>query len=374
MSSPLQNKAICRTCGARIETIGSGDLGCLACFLRAGLDGAPDAADSRLDEVAEVLGTYRIERREDGSPWELGHGAMGVTYRAQDISLRREVALKLINADFAQHGSDARGRFLREARAAASLRHPNLAAVHQFGIDEETGRCFFAMELIEGETLDERVRRSGPLPVPIVREIARQIAEALVVAEKHGVVHRDLKPGNVMIAESDQPDRVAIKIIDFGLAKALGETEDPRVLTDGGFLGTPAFASPEQLARSPVDVRSDIYSLGAMLWYLLTGQLPFGDRPPARPPVAQLKAAHVPASFISILLAMLATEPAARPSAKEIVTRLQGPPRHRAWTAVAVIALVIGALAVVYFFSCGRRRRPSRRSRPRVWPCCPLRT
>ncbi|MBA3960468.1 MAG: tetratricopeptide repeat protein [Chthoniobacterales bacterium] len=132
-----------------------------------------------------------------------------------------------------------------------------------------------------------------------------------------------------MILTSDEPDQITVKIIDFGLAKAFTETADGRALTEGGFLGTPAFASPEQLRRAPVDARSDIYSLGATLWYLLTAQLPFGDRAPQRPPLEQLKKAHVPADLTSLLVAMVATAPAARPGAKELTARLATLPRRR---------------------------------------------
>ncbi len=355
MTPPLQPPVLCPTCGARVETTGSGDFGCLACWLRSGLADSTGATEPPVEYIPESLGSYRLERRDDGAPWILGRGAMGVTYRAQDVSLQRMVALKLVNSEYCHRGSEARERFLREARAAASLRHPNVATVHQFGIDEETGQCFCAMELIEGETLEERVQRSGPLPVSIVREIARQIASALVVADKHGLVHRDLKPGNVMIMESDEAEKITVKIIDFGLAKALGETSDARTLTEGGFLGTPAFASPEQLARSPVDVRSDIYSLGATLWYLLTGQLPFGHGASARPPVHQLKAAHVPGPFLALLLEMLATEPAARPSARIIAARLTPTPPHHARIGLVLAGLVIAALVAVTYF---QRARP----------------
>ena len=353
MSSSLQNPTMCPTCGARIETTGSGDFGCMACWLRTALEGPVDVPHN---DAPESLGTYQIGRHEDGSAWTLGQGAMGVTYRARDVSLQREVALKLISSQYCQLGAEARGRFVREARAAASLHHPNVATVYQFGIDEESGQCYCAMELVEGETLDERVRRSGPLAVPLVLEIARQIVSALMVAEKHGIVHRDLKPGNVMITTGDEPDRIAVKIIDFGLAKALGATADPRVLTDGGFLGTPAFASPEQLARSAVDVRSDIYSLGATLWYLLTGHLPVGNgSSSARLPATQLRAAHVPPAFSSLLFAMLATEPAARPTAKEIAARLAPKPRRHVWVAVmAGAALLIVALSLALYFHAPR--------------------
>ena len=213
---------------------------------------------------------------------------------------------------------------MREARAAAALRHPNVATVYQFGIDEETGQCFYAMELVEGETLDERVRRTGPLDVRTVVEIARQITAALAAVEKRGLVHRDLKPANVMIATGEEADEIAIKVIDFGVAKALAETPNTKVLTQHGFIGTPAFASPEQFTESPVDVRSDIYSLGATFWYLLTGRMPFGDRAGAAPPpIDQLKAAHVPVRLTSLLLSMLAIEPAARPGVRELSAKLE---------------------------------------------------
>ena len=351
MLSPSKSEVFCPTCGARLETTASGYLGCLACLLRAALEESPDGSGEAGGDIPDSLGSYLIERREDGTAWTLGQGTMGVTYRARDVSLQREVALKLIGASFSRHGSDARERFLREARAAASLRHPNVATIHQFGIDEETGRCYCAMELIEGETLEERVRRCGPLAVPIVREIARQITSALISAEEHGIVHRDLKPGNIMILASGDPAEITVKVIDFGLAKALGETKDARVQTDGGFLGTPAFASPEQLNRAPVDVRSDVYSLGVTLWYLLTGQLAFADGERGQPPVQQLKAAHVPGSLISLLLSMLVTQPAARPSAKEIARKLEAKSHNLVGATFVSAALILGLLAVAIYFS-----------------------
>ncbi len=350
MSAPLQNTALCPTCGARIESSGSGDFGCMACWLRSGLREPGEAVEP--ETTPDSFGSYLIERHSDGDPWILGQGAMGVTYRARDVSLEREVALKIIQADFALHGPGARERFVREARAAAALHHPHVATVYQFGIEEESGRCFFAMELIEGETLEERVRRTGPLPVATVLEIGRQVAAALTAAQKHGIVHRDLKPGNVMIESEEEGGELTVKIIDFGLAKALGEGADQRALTYGGFLGTPAFASPEQLERATVDVRSDIYSLGATLWYLLTGQLP-AERAGAAPlPIAQLKAAHVPADFVALLIQMLALQPAARPSAQEVAARLRAPRRHRiAPLLFAGAGLLLLTLALVAYFS-----------------------
>lgn len=306
---------------------------------------------------AEQFGQYVIEKRDDGRAWELGRGAMGVTYRAFDTSLQRPVALKLIKADFTGPTSDTRERFMREARAAGALRHPSVATVYQSGIDEGTGQCFYAMELVEGETLDERVRRTGPLDVQSVIEIARQITAALAAAEKRGLVHRDLKPANVMIATGEEGDKEAIKVIDFGLAKALAEAPGTRALTRGEFIGTPAFASPEQFTDGNVDVRSDIYSLGATLWYLLTGRMPFGDRAvqksgepssPGRPPLEQLKAAGVPAQFRSLLVAMLALEPAARPGVTQLAAKLaaiQAPKRGARLLGVAAVLALGGLVA-----------------------------
>ena len=156
-----------------------------------------------LSRTAVRFGVYEIDRREDGSLYELGRGAMGVTYRATDTSLQRKVALKIIKIDIAERSADARERFMREARAAAALRHENIATIHQFGMRLETGQYFYAMELIEGETLEERVRRAGPLNARTTIEIAQQVTSALAAAEKHGLVHRDLKPANLMLVSPD---------------------------------------------------------------------------------------------------------------------------------------------------------------------------
>ena len=286
----------CAKCGAALESASSSDLGCMVCLLQLASAKSQTAFDR--DSPLEQFGQYVIEKREDGRAWELGRGAMGVTYRATDSMLQRTVALKIISLDHALNAAAARERFLREARAAAALRHPNIATVHQFGIDEESGQCFYAMELIEGETLEERVRRKGPCDVPMTIAIARQVANALLAAETRGLVHRDIKPGNLMMIDGGDETDFTIKVIDFGVAKALAATPDTRELTHGGFVGTPAFASPEQFTDAPVDVRSDIYSLGATLWYLLTGHLPFGDRAGgSAPPDQAAESSACPASI-----------------------------------------------------------------------------
>ena len=344
MLAQATSATICPECGTRLEGGFSRGLGrCMICLLRVGFDGAEEPDEAPLSSVADRLGNYRIERRDDGSLWELGRGAMGVTYRALDTSLRRAVALKLIDSEWVKRGAEARERFMREARTAASLRHPNVATVYHFGIREENGQCFCAMELVEGETLEMRVRRTGPLDALTTIDIALQVSSALAAAEKQGLVHRDLKPANLMFvaaapdANDSSPGKAekadtVVKVIDFGVAKALVEKPDAMGLTHGGFVGTPAFASPEQFTDARVDVRSDIYSLGATLWYLLTGHRPFrgatieqirASQHSQALPIEQLKAARVPSRLVSLLVSMLAPEPAARPDVHALTSQLQ---------------------------------------------------
>jgi len=323
------------------------------CLLQAGIGSEEETVhDSSRDtlEGGVRFGVYEIDCYADGSLCELGRGAMGVTYRATDTSLQRKVALKIIKTEIAARSADARERFIREARAAAAFRHEHIATVYQFGMRLETGQYFYAMELIEGETLDDRVRRKGPLDARTTIGIAEQVTSALAAAEKHGLVHRDLKPANLMlVGGSNNGEEVgrdrrarrgrtaqravpAVKIIDFGLAKAFHKSTDPKSLTHDRFVGTPAFASPEQFERSALDVRSDIYSLGETLWFALTGKAPFAGRTLSEIhhaqksnalPIEQLKAAHVPHRLKSLLESMLAFEPASRPGTRELAVRLQ---------------------------------------------------
>src|SRR6476661_5884457 len=310
MQPSSQQLLTCPTCGAALEETFGGGPGCMFCLLRAGIGSEEETVLASTRDALdgnERFGVYEIDRREDGSLYELGRGAMGVTYRATDSTLQRKVALKIIQTDIAERSADARERFMREARAAAALRHENIATVYQFGMRLETGQYFYAMELIEGETLEERVRRAGPLDARITIEIAQQVTSALAAAEKHGLVHRDLKPANLMLFSPDDEtgnnEKLLVKIIDFGLAKAIHTATDPISLTHDRFVGTPVFASPEQFEHSALDVRSDIYSLGETLWFALTGKAPFAGRTIDEIhraqksnvlPLEQLKAAHVP--------------------------------------------------------------------------------
>jgi serine/threonine protein kinase/Tfp pilus assembly protein PilF len=343
VQTPSQQIPTCPNCGGVLEETSAGELGCMSCLMRAGIGSEEETVhDPTPDVVGNVMrfGVYEIDRHADGNLYELGRGAMGVTYRATDTSLQRKVALKIIKTDIAERSADARERFIREARAAAALRHENIAVIHQFGMRLETGQYFYAMELIEGETLDDRVRRTGPLDARTTVHIAQQVTSALAAAEKCGLIHRDLKPANLMLLSADDDEVVAmslravptVKIIDFGLAKAIHTQTDPKSLTHDRFVGTPAFASPEQFEHSALDVRSDIYSLGATLWFALTGKTPFSGRTMEDIrraqksnvlPIEQLKAAHVPSRLRSLLESMLAFEPAARPGIHYLAAQLR---------------------------------------------------
>ena len=202
---------------------------------------------------------------------ELGRGAMGIVYRAQDPALDRTVALKtIILSDDADGRKDYQKRFALEARAAGKLTHPNIVTTHDFG--EEGDVAYMAMELLEGTDLRARLK-AGPLATPEALHIAIQIADGLGFAHERGVVHRDIKPGNIMLLE-----RGDVKIMDFGIARM--RSDDFKTST-GLVLGTPRFMSPEQVAGAPVDQRSDIFSLGVVLYEMLTGAMLFaGDDSP----------------------------------------------------------------------------------------------
>src|SRR5213596_791261 len=216
-TSRASGVTVCSICGEPLNAKGE----CVACLLRTGLEQSSTFDTKSLAPL--VFGDFEIARREDGSLWELGHGGMGVTYLAVDNVLRRNVALKVIVVPEAARTSHAlRERFLREARAAAALRHPNVAAVFQFGASPDASHCYYAMEVVEGETLETRVRRDGPLNAKSALEIAIQITRALMAAAAHGLIHRDLKPGNIMLTRGAPGSaELQVKVIDFGLAKAI---------------------------------------------------------------------------------------------------------------------------------------------------------
>jgi len=215
---------------------------------------------------------YELILDTDGRPIELGRGAMGITYKALDVDLHCPVALKVIAKRYLDDES-ARLRFLREARAAASVRHPNVASVLHLG--RIGSSYFYAMEFVEGETLERLIKRSGRVAL----EITTQVAAGLAAVHRQKIVHRDVKPSNIMVSFDEGGEPVA-KIIDLGLAKlATDLPAEAAISIVGVFAGTPKFASPEQFAGVPVDIRSDIYSLGATLWEMLTGHAVFRGSP-----------------------------------------------------------------------------------------------
>src|SRR5687767_15601286 len=206
-------------------------------------------------KAAKKIGRYKIVA-------ELGRGAMGVVYKADDPNLDRTVALKTISLEKEAEGrAEYQKRFMLEAKAAGKLNHANIVTTYDFG--EVDGMAYLAMELLEGTDLRKRVQQ-GPIPPAEAIEIGCQVAEGLAYAHQRGIVHRDVKPANIML-----PDRGAAKIMDFGLARM--RVADHKTST-GIVLGTPRYMSPEQITGQPVDQRSDIFSLGIVLWEMLTGK------------------------------------------------------------------------------------------------------
>ncbi len=315
----------CRRCGVEISTEDSYSGFCFGCLLLPALD-FDEPGD--FSESGNRFDHYEIQTHGDGSLIELGRGSMGVTYEAVDTRLQFRVALKVINprgtadkgALIPPGGPDAvlRERFLREARAAAQLRHPHVANVLYYGVTGD-GRCFYAMELVEGQNVAQRIRSAGPVPVADALEIIAQTASALEAGEKFGLVHRDLKPANLMLA--DGPG-INVKVIDFGLAKMIVGHDEREDITHDGFVGTPAFASPEQFLGAPLDHRSDYFSLGSILFYLLTQDVPFkpgqtsgigGKVNPGFAVLDKLETAAIPLPVRELIGSLLAGDPADRP-------------------------------------------------------------
>jgi Tol biopolymer transport system component len=220
--------------------------------------------------IGKTLGHYQIS-------FQLGKGGMGEVYQAKDLKLGRDVAIKVLPEEFAKD-ADRVARFQREAKLLASLNHPNIAAIH--GLEESGGTNFLVLELVEGETLADRIK-TGPVPVEESLKLALQIAEALEAAHERGVIHRDLKPANIKVTPDGK-----VKVLDFGLAKAFAGEQEQMNLSNsptlsvastqqGVILGTAAYMSPEQAKGKAVDKRSDIWSFGAVLFEMLTGEPAF---------------------------------------------------------------------------------------------------
>lgn len=252
---------------------------------------------------------------------EIGRGAMGTVYRARDPLIERTVAIKTVPiAQLRQEGTGAESRFLREAKSAGRLSHPNIVTIYDVG--EADGLAYIAMEFLSGTTLRELMDK-GPMPLDLALDTATQMAEALAFAHQHGVIHRDIKPANVVVTE--QYGR--IKLTDFGIAH-LANSEHTQA---GQMLGSPRYMSPEQAMGHEVDGRSDIFSLGAMLYEMLTGHYAFdGDSLPTivyrvvneTPAAASSLRPQVPAGLSSLVAHMLSKNPHARPDARTLVNAL----------------------------------------------------
>ncbi|HEY9282844.1 MAG TPA: protein kinase, partial [Pyrinomonadaceae bacterium] len=265
------------------------------------------AADELIGEVLD--GKYRLDAL-------LGEGGMGTVYRATHLLIDRPVAVKVLRPRFVEDEA-AQQRFRREARAAGRLRHPNAVAVTDFG-DTPEGYVYIVMELLEGRTLRELIADEGPLPAGRAISLMEQAAAAVAAAHEAGVIHRDLKPGNVFVAQGEAA-RPAVKVLDFGIAKLAAESAedaDAKNLTQTGvMIGTPRYMSPEQCDGEKLTPASDVYSLGVILYEMLTGTPPFnGPTPlavalqhsskPPRPPRELVPA--IPAELERVVLHALA--------------------------------------------------------------------
>ncbi|AKQ67884.1 serine/threonine protein kinase [Myxococcus hansupus] len=280
---------------------------------------------SRSSTIETVLGQrYQLRRR-------IGVGGMGTVYEAEQLDTGRTVAVKVLQ----QHlvGEPAvHARFRREAQATAGVRHPNIVEVTDFQ-DEPEEPPFLVMELLQGQTLKSLMKKEGPLPVARAALIAHQVARALTVAHQAGVIHRDIKPDNVFVVDTGT-EALQVKLLDFGVARLMHEDDAKALGTESGaWVGTPSYMAPEQVRCRPVDGRADIYSLGACLYHMVTGQRPIDvadnvallsavlHNVPA--PLSGVRA-DVPDGFSQVVERTLQKDPAARfPDAQELTQALE---------------------------------------------------
>jgi len=284
-----------------------------------------ESADQELQaRVANVLApAYVVER-------EVGRGGMGIVYRAKDVRLKRVVAVKLLPPELA-YRTEIRTRFLQEAETAAQLSHPNIVPIYT--VDERDGLVYFVMAFVDGDNLGARLRASGPMAAEPTKRVLKEVAQALAFAHSRGVIHRDIKPDNILLAGDDGRALVT----DFGIARAVDETTGTRLTATGVAIGTPAYMSPEQCAGDrSIDGRSDLYSLGVVGYQMLSGAPPFtGSSTPAllvkqiseAPVPLRDRRPDVPEPLARIIMKLLAKAPNDRfDDAAAMVAALDGAP------------------------------------------------
>ena len=313
------------------------------------------------DELGR-LGHYRVLRL-------LGQGGMGLVLLAEDPRLQRSVALKIMRPELASN-ADGRQRFLREARAAAKVHSDHVVTIHH--VDQEGDLPYLVMEVLRGQSLAALLEEKGRLPLPECLRVARETVEGLAAAHASGLIHRDVKPGNIWLEESTG----RVKLLDFGLARA---RTDPGITQRHIILGTPAYMSPEQASSLPLDGRSDLFSLGAVLYQMLTGRRPFpgddvmavlGSLANSSPPPASDFVPGLPAGVADLLDRLLAKDPARRSaSASEVASeilalekngaspsRIQSNPKRRHLALAGIVGLVGAAILLVVLAATGAFR------------------
>jgi serine/threonine-protein kinase len=326
--------------------------------------GDPPSGDAALDRpgsddamVGKPIadGKYQIVR-------VLGKGGMGTVYQAAQPAMNRMVALKLIRPDMVAR-DDAVARFHKEMRVTARVEHPNTVRVYDFGNDH--GKLYLAMEFLAGPSLREVIDRPGKLGVERLVRIARQIAHALGAIHAHGIVHRDLKPDNVILLDSFG-ERDFVKVLDFGIAKVL--EEQLRLTATGKPIGTPTYMAPEQAMGLAVDPRTDLYTLGVMLYQMASGRIPFdavmtesmrlAHAHETPRPISSL-VPDLPPALARLIMQLLEKDPAARPAtAAEVAARLDrclpgAASTRRTWWLVALAAAMVVAGAAIAYLAFG---------------------
>ena len=281
-----------------------------------------------------INGRYRVERK-------IGEGGMAIVYQGHDLLLARDVAIKTPRPQFA-NDSAFRARFSREARASASLSHPNIIDV--FDVGEEKGQPYLVMELVRGQTLKEIIAAEAPFHPADVAELLRQVGGALDYAHKRGYVHRDIKPGNILVDEHRRA-----RVVDFGIARGLADA----TLTDPGGLGTANYVSPEQASGLMATPASDIYSAGIVAFEMLTGEVPFGGTSPLAVAMQQLHDPPPPPSSL---------QPSLSAATDAVVLRALEKDPTRRWPTVTALADALGGSGKVDRTATGGITAPS------VWP------